>query len=269
VDTPALANQHGLPRHPARPATPTDGLPSRSATLDAAGPPRTPAEDAKQRPATATRPLPAALATDGPPADPQHADREALAGPGDAHDFITTSGGLFYLLNILKLRGAQALLVPDAKDGGSATTPAHGWRAQGWQAHAWHEPGCGWRWLVRLGLAQGITLDAPLRRFLARQAGLDDADDLDHLPPLPGEDRLIALGQARVGPALWAAPSTWARPARVLATRSHVDVHLRSADVTLALRRSGLDIDPGWLPWLGRVVHLHYASALAPRDPAP
>ncbi|NMF91676.1 hypothetical protein GPA26_24800, partial [Aromatoleum petrolei] len=48
------------------------------------------------------------------------------------------------------------------------------------------------------------------------------------------------------------------RPARVRATRSHLDVHLRLADVNLDIRRTGLDLDPGWLPWLGRVVHFHY-----------
>jgi hypothetical protein len=31
---------------------------------------------------------------------------------------------------------------------------------------------------------------------------------------------------------------------------------LAAADVRV--RRSGLDIDPGWVPWLGRVVRFHY-----------
>jgi hypothetical protein len=26
----------------------------------------------------------------------------------------------------------------------------------------------------------------------------------------------------------------------------------------MRIRRAGLDIDPGWVPWLGRVVSFHY-----------
>jgi hypothetical protein len=28
--------------------------------------------------------------------------------------------------------------------------------------------------------------------------------------------------------------------------------------VSLAVRRGGLDLDPGWVPWFGRVVGFHY-----------
>jgi hypothetical protein len=50
------------------------------------------------------------------------------------------------------------------------------------------------------------------------------------------------------------------RPGRVAATRTHVDLvfDVRRADVRI--RRAGLDLDPGWLPWLGRVLSFHYAD---------
>lgn len=48
------------------------------------------------------------------------------------------------------------------------------------------------------------------------------------------------------------------RPARVMMTRTHVEVFLRLADVDVRLRRAALDTDPGWVPWLGRVVAFHY-----------
>ena len=50
------------------------------------------------------------------------------------------------------------------------------------------------------------------------------------------------------------------RPGRLAWSPTHVDVcfHLASAD--LRVRRHGLDIDPGWLPWFGRVVAFHYES---------
>jgi hypothetical protein len=48
------------------------------------------------------------------------------------------------------------------------------------------------------------------------------------------------------------------RPGRIVATRTHVDVlfDIRQADVRV--RGAGLDVDPGWVPWLGRVVKFHY-----------
>jgi hypothetical protein len=48
------------------------------------------------------------------------------------------------------------------------------------------------------------------------------------------------------------------RPGRVLATRTHVDVVFDHADADVRVRRAGLDLDPGWVPWLGRVVQFHY-----------
>jgi hypothetical protein len=33
-----------------------------------------------------------------------------------------------------------------------------------------------------------------------------------------------------------------------------VDVHLRLGDVDVDVRRAGLDLDPGWVPWLGTVM---------------
>jgi hypothetical protein len=44
----------------------------------------------------------------------------------------------------------------------------------------------------------------------------------------------------------------------VLATATHVDVTFPGDVIELPLRRAGLDLDPGWVPWLGRVVAYHY-----------
>lgn len=53
------------------------------------------------------------------------------------------------------------------------------------------------------------------------------------------------------------------REARLSATPTHCDLHFRLQDSDLRVRRLGLDIDPGWLPWFGRVVSFHY-EALRP-----
>ena len=52
------------------------------------------------------------------------------------------------------------------------------------------------------------------------------------------------------------------RSGAVVATHSDVDVLLHHADVDASVRRAGLDADPGWTPWLGRVVQFHYLDAV-------
>lgn len=53
------------------------------------------------------------------------------------------------------------------------------------------------------------------------------------------------------------------RSGRVWLTRTDLDVTLRLAAADIRIRRIGLDINPGWLPWLGewgRVVRFHYSD---------
>ncbi len=40
--------------------------------------------------------------------------------------------------------------------------------------------------------------------------------------------------------------------------RTDVDVSLPLDEADIRVRRVGLDLDPGWLPWFGRVVRFHY-----------
>ena len=48
------------------------------------------------------------------------------------------------------------------------------------------------------------------------------------------------------------------RRARVAITPTHVDIFFRLKAADVRVRRAGLDIDPGWVPWFGRVVTFHY-----------
>jgi hypothetical protein len=50
------------------------------------------------------------------------------------------------------------------------------------------------------------------------------------------------------------------RPGHVCATATHVDLHFTLDQCDLRLRRLGLDLDPGWVPWFGRVVAFHYGA---------
>lgn len=52
------------------------------------------------------------------------------------------------------------------------------------------------------------------------------------------------------------------RPARLSWTATHVDVFFTHRQADVRVRRAGLDLDPGWVPWLGRVVSFHYVEEL-------
>ena len=49
------------------------------------------------------------------------------------------------------------------------------------------------------------------------------------------------------------------RPALVTLSPTHIDVLFRPADADIRIRSAGLDFDPGWVPWLGRVIAFHYS----------
>jgi hypothetical protein len=48
------------------------------------------------------------------------------------------------------------------------------------------------------------------------------------------------------------------RSGRITATRTHIDLFFDLAQADIRVRRVGLDIDPGWVSWLGRVIYFHY-----------
>jgi hypothetical protein len=48
------------------------------------------------------------------------------------------------------------------------------------------------------------------------------------------------------------------RPALVHATPTHIDLRFDARWVEMEVRLAGLDLNPGWVPWLGRVVTFHY-----------
>lgn len=181
------------------------------------------------------------------PADPGQAvapwairSGQAVTGE-DGESFSSGVGGLFYLLNVLRLPEFQARLRADA------------------------DPGAGWRWLIRTGLHMGLAPEGALAAFLGREAQLE-VGPLSSLGALPGE--LWAVAMRRYGLVL-TQTELFTIPARIQYTQSHVDVHLRMADVNLEIRRRGLDVNPGWLPWLGRVVSFHFGSPLEPPAPRP
>ncbi|EXI78086.1 MAG: hypothetical protein AW10_03354 [Candidatus Accumulibacter appositus] len=129
--------------------------------------------------------------------------------------------------------------------------------------------------LNQLGLgdvlgAGAVASDLPQRLFaiLLRRLPIADDDPLWLLCVLPlaadcaAHDEAVRwLARCRrqlrrhVGIGLY---SLVCRPARIAITATHVDIWQAIDAVDLRVRRAGLDIDPGWVPWLGRVLRFHY-----------
>jgi hypothetical protein len=67
----------------------------------------------------------------------------------------------------------------------------------------------------------------------------------------------VRLGRPDADPATIVAEIA-CRSGRIVYEQGWMDVHLRLDDVDIDVRRAGLDIDPGWVPWLGSVVRFCY-----------
>ncbi len=48
------------------------------------------------------------------------------------------------------------------------------------------------------------------------------------------------------------------RPAALSCTRTRLDLTFDLDSADLQIRSAALDVDPGWVPWFGRVVRYHY-----------
>lgn len=69
---------------------------------------------------------------------------------------------------------------------------------------------------------------------------------------------LRATSRRELGLGLW---NLVHRPARFEASRTHLDLFFSIKAVDLRVRRAALDLNPGWVPWLGKVLGFHYLDA--------
>ena len=101
-----------------------------------------------------------------------------------------------------------------------------------------------------------VPADDPMQRLLAPQPGEPPDGSADTLAAhWLGTCRRTLRRQLGIGLA-----SLVLRPAQLAATRSHIDVFFALNATDLRVRRHGLDLDPGWLPWFGRVVAFHFGQ---------
>jgi hypothetical protein len=50
------------------------------------------------------------------------------------------------------------------------------------------------------------------------------------------------------------------RPGRIASSKTHFDILFDTQQIDIRIRIAGLDINPGWVPWLARVVQFHYVE---------
>ena len=217
--------------HATLPARPGDAAIATGARAPAAEPP-TPGAD---RPLL-TRATPEGRLPDAPAEAPAPADAPAAVGR-------TRHGGLAFLLPLLPQCGALPLLDDPA------LWPDLPQALHRFALALWPMAGDDAAALAFCGLAPGQEpppaqdLGAPQQAALAAARALL----LDHL-----EARLPDWR----GPALLA--RVVCRDARVSADPGWIDVHFALRDVSIELRRAALDLDPGFLPWLGVVLRYVY-----------
>lgn len=145
-------------------------------------------------------------------------------------------GGIFYLLNFMARKTTQAMLK---------------------QHNAYATLNGPWGCLYRLADLLQREDDPALEQFIAYRMGLDSITKLKRIPVLSHAEQYQQAAEKLYGLQVWN-PHLLSIQAQVEYTSSHLDIHYPMKKVQVEVRRVGLDINPGWLPWLGQVVNFHY-----------
>ncbi|MFC8662299.1 hypothetical protein [Streptomyces sp. NPDC057199] len=258
----------GLPALLAEGLRASCGLPARRA--DAPAPPiasrrpesrgeaAEPAEDWRQ---SSPRPVPntATSGTAAPPA-PRAADDAAASAPVVEHPGARDTergafsdwAGLLFLITTAADSG-----LPDR----ALEEPALAARPLPWILHA----------AAQVLLAAADPADPALLALAGLDRSRADALVLRVPAATPEEDGAVtalatdwALATVRRldgdgSDPLAAVVSVARRPGRIIAAPGWIEVHFALTDAEPSIRRAGLDLDPGWVPWLGSVVRYVYA----------
>ncbi len=125
----------------------------------------------------------------------------------------------------------------------------------------------GWALLYQLGrllestLVDELSQDTGLKRlFLQLQDhGNDDAiTQLARMDLGPLPQAIVDAIHSQPALAALCGPALLQRCAHIQLDQSHMDIFYTSQSIDLDVRIAGLDINPAWVDWLGRVVSFHY-----------
>ena len=179
----------------------------------------------------------------------------------------TRAAGLYFLLNVLKLQGiAEALhLNPAAAERGLVVRVMK--RLATVAGIEANDPILGW---INLSLSQ--TENSSTRSAdasIATGPSLFPSNLRPSSRALVDTEYLSRVWSIAVRRWCWrtgklAIREVVSRNGFVSLNRTDLDVTLSLDEADVRIRRLGLDIDPGWLPWFGMVVRFHYVWAENP-----
>lgn len=247
-----------------RPLTPIAASPPAvlSVRVDGRLPPRRPR--AAPAPARHTGAAPAEAAADGPSPGARHAE-PPTANAARAIDGVVSAGA--------SQRSIARASVPTPRPMRPSMPLPWPWLHDArFSSHG------GVLWLLNLLPALGFGSGTPTALVRALLAGLMDRAGLPAADPqraiLPAVPEAALLPATDPDVRRWLAGARRAlrrraglslvelasHPAWVTVTPTHADLVLPMTATDLRVRRLGLDRDPGWLPWLGRIVTFHFVA---------
>ena len=163
--------------------------------------------------------------------------RGRVGGGEDPQQFFIQQTGLLFLINFLKA------IAPARQENNSSINP--------WVLlyHALH--------IVCNKL--NCQIEKPLQELIICISQLTDDDFHLQLADFNNSENQIAeiIEQKLRSMNLW--QSDWIYlAARAEVNQAYINIYLDNSSVNLQLRLAGLDVNPGWIPWLGRVIYFHY-----------
>ncbi|MER6781477.1 MULTISPECIES: hypothetical protein [unclassified Streptomyces] len=177
--------------------------------------------------------------------------RPVRPAPDPSDGAATGWAGLLFLLAAAPEAG-----LPDR----ALAEPALAARPLSWVLHAAARALCGLAPEDPAALAlAGLGPDRAATLLRAPAATPREQDSVDALAADWARATASRLGEERYADDPFGAVLAVARrPGRITAETGWIEAVFASADTDLAVRRAGLDLDPGWLGWLGAVVRYRY-----------
>jgi hypothetical protein len=226
IERPALAVQSSLP---ARAAAWIAYVVRRTVSLSTPAVPTAPTPSSVQGPLTPSSDAAQAFSLQPSPAP--------VPTPDSSHPhvhFFTMRAGLFFLIPAMQRLGV------------------HRWLEENPQLAQWSIP-----YLVLRAIAERLET-LPDDPALAALGEMPADPPPEVLAAVNGWERRLRQFSRRI-PRI-GLHSLICRAGRIVFTETHIDVLFRLDRADIRIRRAGLDIDPGWTPWLGRVIHFHYLT---------
>lgn len=125
-----------------------------------------------------------------------------------------------------------------------------------------------WLWFAQLVRKLSahwlLPVDENLQALLRNISQLTHGDEESSLIDTTSDDAADApvlefLRRKLTALDLWS-PVWICMNARVTVEQAYIHIYLDQSAVRLDVRMAGLDVNPGWVPWLGRVIYFHYGN---------